>query len=164
MVALPKYALSRMTVAEFLDWPGDGTGARFELADGEPRAMDPASVTHGIIQANIGAILHAHLRGTRCRPVTAPGIIPRLRAPMNMRVPDIAVNCIPDEAGQRALPDPTLIIEILSPTNETETRGNVWAYASIPSVREILLVQSTSIGVELLRREQDGSWPTRKAF
>jgi Uma2 family endonuclease len=91
--------------------------------------------------------------------VTAPGIIPRIRASSNMRVPDLAVNCIPDEPGQRALPDTVLIFEILSPSNEAETCANVWAYASIPSVREILLVRSTQIGAELFRRQGDGNWP-----
>src|ERR1700687_5433055 len=145
MVALPKLAPSRLTVAEFLDWPGDGSGRKFELVDGEPRAQDPASVTHGIIQASIARILRNHLVGTRCRVVAAPGVIPRVRASMNMRVPDLAVNCEPDEQGQRALPDPILIIEILSPSNEAETRENVWAYTTIPSVREILLVRSIDI-------------------
>ena len=37
-----------MTVDEFIGWAGDG---RWELVDGEPRAMAPASATHGIIQA-----------------------------------------------------------------------------------------------------------------
>ena len=35
----------------------------------------------------------------------------------------------------------------------------MWAYASIPSVREILLVRSTEIAAELLCRQADGSWP-----
>jgi len=148
-----------MIVAEFLDWPGDGSGRRFKLVDGEPRAQDPASTTHGIIQATIGRLLGNHLVETRCKVVMAPDIIPRVRASMNMRVPDIAVNCVPDERGQRALPDPILIIEILSPSNERETRENVWAYATIPSLREILLVRSTEIAAELLRRQEDGSWP-----
>ena len=47
MSALPKPALSRMTVEEFLDWPGDGTGRTHQLIDGEPQAMAPASITHG---------------------------------------------------------------------------------------------------------------------
>jgi Uma2 family endonuclease len=38
-----------MTVAEFLEWPGDGTGRRFELVDGELRPMSPGSQTHGRI-------------------------------------------------------------------------------------------------------------------
>lgn len=159
MVALAKLAPSRMTAVEFLDWRGDGSGRHFELVDGEPRAQDPASVTHGIIQSTMGRLIGNHLAGTRCKIITAPGVIPRVRSNWNMRVPDLAVNCVPDERGQRALPDPILIIEILSPSNEAETRENVWAYATIPAVREILLVRSTDIGAELLRRQDDGTWP-----
>jgi Uma2 family endonuclease len=161
MVALPRLAPSRMTVAEFIDWPDDDTGVRRELVDGEIRAMAPASITHGIIQATIGALLRNHLTGTRCKVVVAPGVIPRVRSEANMRVPDLAVNCTADEAGQRALPDPILLIEILSPSNEAETRGNVWAYATIPSVREILLVRSTEVAAELLRWQGDGNWPAK---
>jgi Uma2 family endonuclease len=159
MVAQPKLGPSRMTVAEFLDWEGDGSGREFELVDGEPRAQAPASVTHGLIQATIARVLGNHLVGTRCHVVAAPGITPRVRSSANMRVPDLAVNCVADEPGQRALPDPILIIEILSPSNEAETRENVWAYTTIPSVREILLVRSTDIGAELFQRQDDGSWP-----
>jgi Uma2 family endonuclease len=53
MTALPKLVPSRMTVEEFLDWPGDGSGKKFELVDGEPRALAPASGTHGRIQATL---------------------------------------------------------------------------------------------------------------
>jgi Uma2 family endonuclease len=148
-----------MTVAEFLDWPGDGTPDKQQLVDGEIRSMVPASITHGVIQAKIAALLSNHLSGTRCKGITAPGIIPRVRSSANMRVPDLAVNCVPDESGQRALPDPILIIEILSPSNEAETRENVWAYTTIPAAREILLVRSTDIGAELFRRQDDGNWP-----
>ena len=72
MVALPKLAPSRMTVDEFLDWPGDGSGQKFELIDGELRAMAPASVSHGIIQANVAGILRSHLIGSRCYVVVEP--------------------------------------------------------------------------------------------
>ena len=41
-----------MSVAEFIAWHGDGSGAKFELVDGEPRAMAPASVTHGLIRTH----------------------------------------------------------------------------------------------------------------
>lgn len=57
------------------------------------------------------------------------------------------------------MPDPVLLIEILSPSNENETRANIWAYTTIPTVREILAVRSTRIEAELLRRRDDGSWP-----
>ena len=69
MTALPKLAPSRMTVEEFLDWPGDRSGRGFELVDGEPRAMAPASGTHGRIQATIARLLGNHLAGTGCSAV-----------------------------------------------------------------------------------------------
>jgi Uma2 family endonuclease len=72
-----------MSVAEFVAWPGDGSGAKFELVDGEPRAMAPASVTHGLIQANLARLLGNHLADTRCHVVVAPGVIPRVRAGFN---------------------------------------------------------------------------------
>ena len=51
-----------------------------------------------------------------------------------------------------------LVVEILSPSNEDETWGNVWTYTTIPSVKEILVLWSDAIGAEVLRRGADGSW------
>jgi Uma2 family endonuclease len=148
-----------MTVDEILDWPGDGSGQKFELIDGEPRAMAPASVAHGIILANVAGILRSHLIGSRCYVVVEPGVIPRVRSDANIRVSDLAVTCEAPDGGQRALTEPTLVVEILSPSNESETRENVWAYTTIPTVREILLIRSTRIAAELIRRGVDGGWP-----
>lgn len=159
MSALPKFTLSRMTVAEFIDWPGDGTTLKHQLIDGEPQAMAPASTTHGTIQATLARLLGNHLVGTGCRVVIEPGVVPRVRAEANMRVPDLAVTCAPDDPASHALTEPIVLIEILSPSNEAETRANVWAYTTIPSVREILLVRSTHIAAELIRREAEGRWP-----
>jgi Uma2 family endonuclease len=76
-----------------------------------------------------------------------------------MRVPDLAVTCAADVQGVHAMSEPLLLVEILSPSNEPETRANVWAYTTIPTVREILLVRSTHVAAELIRRKPDGSWP-----
>jgi Uma2 family endonuclease len=76
-----------------------------------------------------------------------------------MRIPDLAVTCEPSDSGQRALTEPILVVEILSPSNESETRENVWAYTTIPTVREILLIRSTHLAAELIRRGADGGWP-----
>jgi len=152
---------ARMTVAEFLEWDsGDRSGRRWQLRDGEPEAMAPASVTHGLIQNELGRLLANHFAATGrpCRAATAPGVVPRVRANSNFRVPDIGVSCGPPDQGSM-MAEPVLLIETLSPSNEAETRANVWAFATIPSVREILLVQTAQIGAELLRREPDGAWP-----
>jgi Uma2 family endonuclease len=164
MVALPKsQPVAQMTVTEFLAWPADPTGRTWQLIDGEPVAMAPASRTHGALQSEIAALLrnHLHAQGSPCVVITAPGVVPRVRADWNVRVPDLAVTCSPDDPTERLLSDPVLIVEILSPSNETETWANVWAYTTIPSVREILVLRSLALGGELLRRGADGLWPQR---
>jgi Uma2 family endonuclease len=70
----------------------------------------------------------------------------------------LAVICSDYEAEEPVIAGPILIVEILSPSNEAETWANVWAYATIPSVREIVVLRTVSIGADLLRRP-DGSWP-----
>ena len=151
-----------MTVEEFLEWdPGDGQ--RYELVDGAPHAMAPGTTTHGFLQGELSRRIGNHLRERRsgCAVLVNPGVVPRVLAADNYRVPDLAVTCSPLTTGQLILPDPILIIEILSPSNRAETWANVRAYTSIPSVQEILVLHSTAIAAELLRRMPDGAWPER---
>jgi Uma2 family endonuclease len=158
---MPKLASSsRMTVAEFLEWPGEGRHTRYQLVDGEIRAMAPAGVRHGRIQANIVRLLGNHLDDSRCQVVVEPGVVPRVRSETNLRVPDIGITCEPDEPAQQTLLNPVLLIEVLSPSNESETRENVWSYTTIPGLREILLIHSTRVAAELLERQTDGEWPS----
>jgi Uma2 family endonuclease len=161
MSALPKIPV-RMTVAEFLAW-NPPAPQPWQLVDGEPQAMAPASRTHGAIQNELGRLIGNHLanHGSPCAVVTTPGIVPHVHSETNFRVPDLAVACSGYEAEETALSDPVLLIEILSPSNQAETWANVWAYTTIPSVKEILIVKTAVIGAELLCRNQDGSWPAR---
>ena len=149
-----------MSVDEFLAWdPGDG---RFwQLVDGEPQAMAPANRTHGTLQAELAAVIRDHLQhqGSPCTVVVTPGIVPHVQASRNVRIPDLAVTCSGYDTEESVLADPILVIEILSPSNQSETWANVWAYTSIPSVREILVLRTVTVGAEMLRRGPDGSWP-----
>ncbi len=90
--------------------------------------------------------------------MTAGGVIPHARANRNFGIPDLAVTRA--HPGARVMvPDPILLIEILSPGNETLSWNNVWTYTTIPSVQEILAIQSTRMEAEVLRRGADGGWP-----
>lgn len=152
---------ARMTVAEFLAWePGDRFGRRWQLVDGEPVAMAPASENHGAIQGELARLLGNHLldRNSPCRVVTEPGVIPRLRASENWRIPDLGVTCAPPRGGLE-MAEPVLLAEILSPNNYIETRANLWAYTTLPSLRDILVLNVTRIEAEVLRRADDGTWP-----
>lgn len=150
-----------MTVDEFYAMPNDPTGRIWELVDGVPRAQDAASDAHGTITMNIGALIGNHLHATSpgCRLVANPGIAPRMLANWNHRIPELGVTCQPNVAGARRMPDPLLLIEVLSPSNASDTWGNVTVYTSVPSLAEILVVDSRRVDVYILGREADGTWP-----
>ena len=154
-----------MTAKEFFVWEGDGSERKFELVDGVVRAMSPAHPTHGIIQARLALLIGNHLLAKRlpCVVVTEPPVVPRIRAAENVRVPDLGVSCAKSPDAEPHLADPVLLIEILSPSNQSHTWRNVWAYATIPSVAEILIVQSTRVEAKVLRRLPDGTWPDAAA-
>jgi len=151
-----------MSVDEFLAW-APGTSERWQLVDGVPHAMSPPTRIHGWLQGELGRLIGNHLRAgaSGCSLIVGPGIVPRVMAEHNMRVPDLAVTCSPNDRDERALTDPVLIVEILSPSNQAQTWTNVWAYTSIPSVREIVVLRSDRVAASLLRRLADGMWPER---
>lgn len=164
MGAVPKIPVY-MTLDEFLIWDAPGPD-KWQLVDGEPTAMAPGSRTHGAIQNELGRLIGNHLvaRGLPCSVVTGPGLVPRVRANINFRVPDLAVTCTPYEKEEQALAGAVLVIEILSPGNKSQTWSNVWTCTTMPSVREIAVFHTARIGVELLRRGPDGSWPEEPAL
>lgn len=149
-----------MDLRDFLAWDAPW-GRTWQLVDGEPRAMAPTSRTHGTIQSTLTSRIDRHLRdgGSPCVIVATPGVVPRVRSSSNFRIPDLAVTCTPYQDEEYDLANPVLIIEILSPSNRAETWTNIWAYTTLPSVREILIVHRTRIGAELLRRDATGNWP-----
>ena len=159
MVALAKLP-EHMSVHDFLSWvPSDGR--MWQLVDGEPQAMAPPNRTHGTLQGELGSIIRNHLqeRASPCTLVVTPGVVPHVQAAHNMRVSDLVVTCSDYQTEETGLTDPVLIVEILSPSNQAETWANVWAYTTIPSVREILVLSALRVGATLMRRHPDGTWP-----
>ena len=149
-----------ISLEEFLAWDAPD-GVRWQLVDGEPRAMAPASPLHAGIQNELGRLLGNHLteRGGQYRAYSNPGIMLGVRSDRNYRIPDIGVTCTPLTPGELTLPDPVLLVEVLSPSNPAETWINVWAYTTIPSVQEVLVIRTDAAGVHILRRKADGIWP-----
>ncbi len=148
-----------MTAAQFKDWPGDGTGRAFQLVDGEPVAMAPASQVHARLLARLATRLNAHLAAHRpgCEVLAAPGVRPRVDAAHNVRIQDLAVACRME--ATHYLEAPVLIAEILSPSNARETREAVRACLTLPSLAEVLILSSVTIAAEVLARDADGLWP-----
>ena len=150
-----------MSVEDFQNWmpPAGLEDRRWHLVNGEPVCMAPASEDHSMIQMAVAGLLWQHLRaqGGRCRVGIAPGVIPRVGSRTNQLVPDIGVTCSP-AAGGKTMKKPVLLVEIISPSNRKMTERNILAYATIPSVREILSLDSLSVAGKLYRRDPAGDW------
>ena len=70
--------------------------------------------------------------------------------------PDSSYTCREPEFEGVSLLNPTLIVEVLSPSTELyDRKGKLDLYRSIPSVEEILLVASDEPRVERYRRHGD---------
>jgi Uma2 family endonuclease len=151
----------RVTADEFLAMPPDKRGLKQQLVDGEVSTMSPATSTHGRIQSNIARIIGAHLFETTANlSITTEGAVqPRVSGRTNVRVPDLIVSAEIEDQGAVATENPLIAIEVLSFYNERETRNNLMAIATIPSVQEIVVFLSTRMEVELLARDRNGDWP-----
>ena len=76
--------------------------------------------------------------------------------------PDILVVCEEEKLTDDkfdTLTNPTVIIEILSPSTEKYDKGNkFFSYKQIPSLREYLMISSTEIYIQAARKKSDDSW------
>ena len=160
MNELARRPLPHMTADDFLAWPGDGSGRTFQLVDGDVRAVSPASHTHAAIQARFAFVLWRAIEaaGLPLQVVTEGAIIPGLNALTNVRVPDLVVTATLAERSQQVVPHPVLLIEVLSPGNQDDTRDNVRAYSTLASVQEIVVLHSTRVLAEVHRRDPAGTW------
>lgn len=148
------------TVEEYLAFERE-SDVKHEFADGELVAMSGASRAHGRIAWNIGGALYPQLQKADCEGFTAEM---RVRIPATDRYtyPDLVVVCGEPEfedAELDTLVNPTLVVEILSPTTEDYDRGRkLFHYRSIPSLQAALLVAQDEVHVELYERQGDGRW------
>ncbi len=155
-----KIAPTLMTADEFLVWDAPGPN-RWELVDGLPRKMAISSVAQGLVHSEATVLIRNHLFETHahCRLMIRSCVQPRVRADLNVRTPDLVASSTPRQAGDMLVRDPKLMVEIVSPSNERDRWSNVWAYTTIPSVRDILVLHVSLARAELLHRGDDGAWP-----
>ncbi|WP_437577098.1 Uma2 family endonuclease [Sorangium sp. So ce887] len=153
----------RMSAAEYLEWERE-QGAKHEYHLGEVFAMAGGSPRHNVLSNAVGAELRAAVRGKPCH-VLSPD--QRISAKQGERYvyADSVVACggVRMEPGTSdVLANPSVVVEVLSPSTEAYDRGEKWAaYQRIPSLTDYLLVSQISVRVEHFRREADGSWRYR---
>src|SRR5437867_1185528 len=116
---MPSAAEKLMTIDEFLAWERDQPD-RHEFDGFTVTAMTGASLPHVTITMNIAFALRQALRGTGCRAFTNDA---KVIAAGSIRYPDISVTCSPIDDRDDIVPEPVLIIEVVSPTTERVDRG-----------------------------------------
>lgn len=147
----------RMTLAEFLTWD-DGTDMRYELIDGEVRALGLSSVAHGMMLANLACVIHPALRRD-CRGLIRIGVLIPGR-PDTFYVPDLTITAQPMLHPKRQdVPNPILIAEIVDlETFDHDCGFKPDDYRTIPSVQDILMISVERRRVEHLRRLGPARW------
>jgi Uma2 family endonuclease len=141
------------TVEDFLAFEAEEP-ERYEFVDGIVRMMTGGSAAHSAIKGNTFAELRNALRSGPCRVdvddlkvVTAAAVM----------YPDVIVTCRSLAPDDDRLSDPTVVVEVLSPTTETHDRIRKWReYQTIASLQHFVLVAQSERRVEVFSRTEAG--------
>ncbi len=157
------------TVEEYLELERQAE-ERHEYIDGEIYEMAGESLAHSQLCTNVSRIISTQLLGKPCQ-VLSPNMkvrsgpsIRRQRATKGMfSYADLTVVCgeprFHDEF-QDVLLNPTVIVEVLSPSTEDFDRGGkFYRYRTwSETLMEYVLVSQSQPLIELMQRQADGSW------
>jgi Uma2 family endonuclease len=132
--------------------------------------MAGESPEHSDICSNLVSILHPQLRGTPCRVWAKDTKVRSVPEPRSRRAtkglfsyPDLVVVCgAPQfhDTYRDVLLNPTVIIEVLSPSTEAFDRGEkFWRYRTwLPTLTHYLLVSQTLPLIEQYMRQANDTW------
>jgi len=152
----------RMSFDEYCALDSDSP-VKHEFFEGQAWAMAGGSREHAALAANVLGLLAAQLRGGNCQAHTSDLRI-RVRATGLATYPDVSVICgraelDPDDPRGHTVLNPSVLIEILSPSTEEYDRGEKLAhYQRIAALREVLLIAQQGPLAEVWRRQPTGEW------
>jgi Uma2 family endonuclease len=156
------------TYGDYLMLEADEPAQRHEFIDGEIVAMAGGSGLHSALIAAVSGELYGQLRGTPCGLRESNQRV-QVRATGNAFYPDAVVVCgeadvIHEFRGGDSLLNPTVIVEVLSPSTEDYDRGGKFEddYRFIPSLREYVLVAQEEAMIEVRSRDPAGNWSSRR--
>lgn len=132
---------------------------RLEYVAGEVFAMATGSPRHGWLIARMNRVLGRLLGDDRCTTL-ASDIAVRAEQSDSFLVPDGSIVCGPPAFdSERALTNPSLLIEVLSPSSEAWDRGRKFLiYKRIPALTDYLLVWQELPRIEHLYRGDGDLW------
>ncbi len=154
--------IAKVTVQEYLALDR-AAEFRNEFLDGEIIAMSGGTMHHARLGGNVFGQFYVALQGSECEAFATDF---RVRVSARMYTyPDVIVVCgkpaLADEL-QDILLNPTVIVEVLSPSTERYDRGAKFQnYRSIESLRDYILVAQDQIRIEQYTRGETGKWTFR---
>jgi len=133
---------------------------RSEYENGEIVAMAGGSLNHLRIISNVSRLI-GNKAASDCESLPSEMKI-RVEAIGKFYYPDVTILCgEPTLYRQRndTITNPRLIVEVLSASTEAKDRGEkFFAYQTLESVQEYVLISQTRAAVEQFIKQTDGSW------
>ncbi|EFO81594.1 protein of unknown function DUF820 [Oscillochloris trichoides DG-6] len=140
---------------------------KHEYYQGEIFAMSGGSEAHNLLAGNAYAALHAQLRRRPCRVYNSDQRIKILATGLHT-YPDVTVVCGQPqfvEAARLTLTNPSVIIEVLSPSTERYDRGMKFRhYRAIPSLQDYILIAQDDYRIEHYTRQEHTIWHMHEAI
>ncbi|MFB6098835.1 MAG: Uma2 family endonuclease [Salinibacter sp.] len=150
-----------ISAEEYLERERAATQERHEYIDGWVIRVSGASIERNFIVSNLNRELGNQLRETDCR-VTTNDLRVAFPSLDKYAYPDVVAFCGEPELENEHLDmlyNPTLIVEVLSPTTEDYDHGKKFShYRQIDALQEYLLVAQDAPHVEHYVRQDDASW------
>jgi Uma2 family endonuclease len=144
-----------LTIEEYFHLEEQST-VRHEYLDGEIRAMSGVTRQHSSIAGNVFARVWGMARGGSCRVHQADVM---LQIGKVVYYPDVMAACGPEPADPRVELEPSLIVEVLSPSTERTDRGEkAMSYRGLPSLTTYIIVEQDRRWVERQWRTPNGTW------
>jgi Uma2 family endonuclease len=141
--------------------PERKAGYKSEYFAGEIFAMSGASEQHNLIVANVVATLHTQFRNRPCK-VYASDMRVKVSPTGLYTYPDVVALCSEprfDDDQKDTLLNPTVIIEVLSPSTEAYDRGDKFGhYRKLACLTEYVLISQEKIHIERYVRQPDNQW------
>ena len=151
----------RMSLEDYIAFDR-ATDDRWEYVDGEAFVVKAASPEHNIVKRNLLVALTSALQGRRPCLAMPDGQKVSTRRTRAYHYPDALVVCDApryDPDDRYAIENPTLLVEVLSPSTADYDRGGKFVhYRSLESLREYLIVSLEPKLVEVHRRLDQGKW------
>ncbi|MFQ3659193.1 MAG: Uma2 family endonuclease [Anaerolineae bacterium] len=131
---------------------------RHELINGQILAMSGASKKHSLITASASSAIITRTRGRGCSVFSSDMRV--YVGNSNYVYPDVTVTCgqpqLIDVKHQDTLLNPTVIVEVLSPSTAGYDHDNKFAlYRSVETVQAVLFIAQDSASVEVYQRSTD---------